>query len=348
MRRTPNEEILPAVINGWVGQIAVQERDALLQTAREFLHECFHVPRAPRLVRSADCPSLPFILSLIRQAIVDDKPLSHWHGDGLTTVLRAIEYGVFAAIEASLLHGTGSLHYDLLSPLYDAGIEPTVISLNYDVLVDNVMFDLGEGEQRGFPKYGAEISSRVLSDNRYGVLLKLHGSLNWMHCPKCGQLELFVTEGMRTAKALHVLYRRTEEDQFLTAARRCRTRGCSGVYEPLLLAPSFRKNYGNVHLDSVWTQAGEALRRADRAVIIGYSLPTDDVEVGLLLKTCLDHLDPSQITVVEYTDPGRPETRLIEENPVGRRFRSLLGRGIDWQPHGLEGWLRGAVSWTER
>jgi NAD-dependent SIR2 family protein deacetylase len=226
-------------------------------------------------------------------------------------------------------------------------VAPTVISLNYDVLVDNGMFALGLYENRGFPDYGAQATNSRLPRERFARLLKLHGSLNWMHCPACDHLELLVTESMHTSKALYELYNDKEEDLFLVSRRKCSTEGCSGIYAPLLLAPSFRKNYGNVHLDAVWTQAREALQAADRVVIIGYSLPTDDVEVGLLLKTGLANIDPSKVTVVEYTG-GRPELRKLEDNPVGRRFRSLLGQGIDWQPDGFENWLNQPTEWTER
>ena len=75
------------------------------------------------------------------------------------------------------------------------------------------------------------------------------------------------------------------------------------------------------------------MKDCSRAVIIGYSLPTDDVEVAMLFKRGLDHLDKKDITVVEYVQGDEEksvgERTLLEEHPTGRRFRSLFGDGLD-------------------
>jgi len=86
------------------------------------------------------------------------------------------------------------------------------------------------------------------------------------------------------------------------------------------------------------------MMKADRAIIIGYSLPTDDVEIALLFKRGLDHLPRNQITVVEYVHGDlekTPNQRMpIEQHPTGQRFRSLFGPGLDWHTIGFEGWLK--------
>jgi hypothetical protein len=85
------------------------------------------------------------------------------------------------------------------------------------------------------------------------------------------------------------------------------------------------------------------MKAADRAVIIGYSLPNDDVEVSLLLKRGLDHLPRNQITVVEYVDgdDAKPQSsrRRISDHPTGQNFSTLFGDQIDWHTTGFQGWL---------
>lgn len=66
-------------------------------------------------------------------------------------------------------------------------------------------------------------------------------------------------------------------------------------------------------------------------------MPDDDVEVIYLLKRSLAHLQPNQITVVEL-DKTVPPLRL-EQNTVGRRYRTLFGDGVDWHPEGMDAWL---------
>jgi len=78
------------------------------------------------------------------------------------------------------------------------------------------------------------------------------------------------------------------------------------------------------------------LREADRAIIVGYSLPEDDVNVIYLLKRGLSQLDTRMTTIVE-SDLKRQK---IDEHPVGLRYRSLFGDGLDWRTEGLEAWLQ--------
>ena len=105
----------------------------------------------------------------------------------------------------------------------------------------------------------------------------------------------------------------------------------------------FVKDYDDPHVSRVRREAEKAMKEADRAFIIGYSLPTDDVDVAMLLKRGLGHLQSEQITVVEYVE-GEEDVPAGERTPqaqheVGRRFRSMLGPGLDWHTTGFEGWL---------
>jgi hypothetical protein len=182
----------------------------------------------------------------------------------------------------------------------------------------------------------------------FGRLLKIHGSLNWLYCERCKRLDLFVSEGLqglRTAKALDELYNFAPfNDAYSCRGTPCRNhRGCDGFVSPILITPTYVKHYENPHVERVWAEAEHAMIEADRAVIIGYSLPTDDVEVAMLLKRGLDHIPRDRITVVEYVDGDidKPTDRRVplEQHPTGRRFRALFGASLDWHTTGLEGWL---------
>jgi len=116
---------------------------------------------------------------------------------------------------------------------------------------------------------------------------------------------------------------------------------CGTHTRPILITPTQRKNYGNPHIGRVWYEAERALRAASRAVIIGYSLPDDDLDVLYVLKRGLAHLDPGQITVVEYDQPAR---RCLSDHPVGRRYRALFGESVQWCPDGFAGWVATAAA----
>ena len=349
-------DILPAALNGEMAhddrRTLVADREKLLELTREFLSDCFHVPVDRNQVTSADCPSLPMVLSMLRRSSAAGLPLGSWEGDRLVKAKRAIEYAMFAVIEAALrrIPGNRQFHYELLDPLYERGVEPCVVSLNYDVIVDNAMFSLSE-KYLGMcpPDYQVDVATDRYRDfcsgGTFGHLLKIHGSLNWLYCDRCTRLDLFVSEGMRTGKALDELFHSVPfDDAYSCRGTPCRNSSCNGFVSPILITPTYVKDYENPHVERVWAEAEQAMKNADRAVIIGYSLPTDDVEVAMLFKRGLDHLPRERITVVEFVDGDadkrREERTPLDMHPTGQRFRSLFGGGLDWHTVGFGDWLR--------
>lgn len=352
------DEILPAALNGEMAHdnrsTPLSDREELLGLTGAFLSDCFNVPNRRPVVKE-DCPSLPFLLSMLRQSVAMNMPIGKWKDVDLLKAKRAIEYSIFAVIEAALrrIPEDKQFHHTLLTPLYRQGIEPTVVSLNYDVIVDNAMFSLSDHYQGARPPdYRVDISTpryqQFQTAGTFGSLLKIHGSLNWLFCEKCKRLEIFVSEGLnglRTAKALDELYHSVPfGDAYSCRGTPCRNPQCDGFISPILITPTYHKDYENPHVKKVWDEAEQAMKKADRALIIGYSLPTDDVEIALLFKRGLDHLPRNQITVVEYVhgdaEKAPSERTPLERHPTGQRFRSLFGPDLDWHTTGFEGWLK--------
>lgn len=301
---------------------AYDERLLHAKTASLFLKEMFFVPFESGSA-NADCfPALPLLLSLLDQAIDRREPFAaRWPPDRLAEVRRDLEFAVFAVVRNALMRGAISDCHDRLIAAY-SNSEPVILSLNYDVIVDNALLRLAHGRGAVMPSYGIT-SSDDSGENRYGQLLKLHGSLNWVYCPNCGRLDLTRSQDFGYfVKAADVLF--LGEDS-------CRV--CNATMRPIMITPTQLKDYRNPYIAGVWQRADFALRRADRAIFIGYSLPDDDLEVIYLLKRALSHLSAESITVVEQTTQPR------SENAVFRRYRTLFGSDLDWQPGGFEKWL---------
>ena len=347
------DEILPAALNGETDyQTPVIDREDLLDYTGRFLADCFNVP-STRPVTRTDCPSLPRVLSMLRRSFDLNMPLGKWQGDELIKVKRAIEYSIFAVIEAALRRMPQpalTLHRDLLDGLYLRNVDFTVVSLNYDVIIDNTILALNESRANMcMPDYGVDLSTppyirSVMTRGTRGRLYKIHGSLNWLYCEKCHRLDLFISEGMRTLKALDELYNQLEEKGgYSCRGTPCRNKSCDGFVSPILVSPTFAKDYENPHIKRVWQQAESAMKQCDRAVFIGYSLPDDDVEVAMLLKRGLGHLTSDRITVVEYVpgDAEKSKGRMpLDQHPTGQHFRSIFGAGLDWHTTGFAGWLK--------
>jgi hypothetical protein len=319
------------------------EREGYLQLLESFLIENFHVPTNIGERHTYSYPGLPLLLSLIDTAIDRKQPLgASWSVERLEDVRSSLEYAIFALLEAELRQGLPSFHDEALQKVFRFGLEPHVISLNYDIIIDNSMVSANEGLGGPFPDYGCDFSTEYLE--RFplsrGKLLKLHGSLNWLYCPACHRLDLGLSEsGTRTTKQLDALYQ--VEQQFnLEKNYSCKGSpcpDCNTPVRPILITPTHHKDYRNPHVSRVWYEAERLLRKADHAVFIGYSLPDDDVEVAYLFKRGLAHLLPDAVTVVEYD----PQNRLLQDNPVGLRYRTLFGDGLDWHSSGFGPWVQG-------
>jgi hypothetical protein len=197
-----------------------------------------------------------------------------------------------------------------------------------------------------FPSYKCDIATDIYRNrpDRFGALLKVHGSLNWLYCPNYHRLDLAISEsGRHFVKALDELWWQSE-DARLVNRYRCTGAPCPNCGQhvrPVMITPTQKKDYRNPHIARIWYEAERALRQAERAVFIGYSMPEDDVEVVYLLKRGLAHLAPSQITVVEYVRRSdHTPLPLLAEHPVGARYRALFGDGIDWHPEGFNRWAQ--------
>jgi hypothetical protein len=312
------------------------EREYYIDLLDQFLIENFHVPSRAEDRTETDYPALPLLLSLVDKAIDRNQTMGpNWSVDKLRQVRRALQYMVFALLEYKLRRLKKAYYGDLLKALDPNRINPpTIISLNYDIIIDNAMVQHYER----LPDYGCDIATeRYQALPRFGSLFKIHGSLNWSYCPNCDRLDLGVSKSGSTYKMLEELYQVNPlEARYSCHGFPCPH--CTTFVEPILITPTQLKDYRNPHVSQVWVGAEQALRRAQRVFIVGYSLPDDDLDVIYLLKRGLGQLaqqNPGDITVVEKTrDQSTPP---ISDHPVGRRFRTIFGPKVNWRTDGFEG-----------
>ena len=133
----------------------------------------------------------------------------------------------------------------------------TVITFNYDLLIEDALFNLETPFTYGLPDKSVDYvgSQRCTTSEIEKAIkvLKLHGSLNW-------------SKVNTDRLSIHPDY--------------------SGVFkaghEPLLIPPTWRKNVGG-HLEAIWDEALRALRNATRIIVIGFSMPPVDMYFKYLI-----------------------------------------------------------------
>jgi len=202
----------------------------------------------------------------------------------------------------------------------------SVISTNWDILLDNSIKNEIDKKYKGkaVVDYCCYISSYDESDEsvKPGLetlglggfnikLLKLHGSLNWLQCPRC--LRMYVDFHNKIA---------VEQYTRPINCRHCDNHFGSQASHKLisnLIMPTFLKNFSNPQYKIIWQNAGIELSEATKVVFIGYSLPQADFEMRQLLSRMIRK--DAKIEVVDYGE--KTNSRIIETK---KRYSVFFGQ----------------------
>lgn len=221
-------------------------------------------------------PTLEEVLGIIELALQRSESFKGFGIMPARPKLQQIREQLILLIGAILAvpRGRSGSHREMLRKFESAGwlMKSALISLNYDIHMDNALigardeFDVDLDYGTDFANFDRDDDWKRPRAQRAIPLFKLHGSLNWLYCPRCTQLTL-------TPKIKGVLSHRHKG--------RC---GCDEELAPIIVPPSFFKEMSNFHLQTVWRKAQQALASAKVIVFCGYSLPDADIHIKYMLK----------------------------------------------------------------
>jgi hypothetical protein len=301
--------------------------DAMDRELATFFSEIFHIDVDNEDVSQISFPTFEEVLGHTDLAILRKEAFRHFDIENRAANsgrLRFIaQYLVFlvAKVLDARLRDRSVYHRRLVSALRNADELRTVffVSTNYDILIDNALteehahgVDLDYGiEFRNFQRDGDWERPDPESCVR---LYKPHGSLNWLFCPTCNELEI-------TPKEKGVVTRLISDFAHATCPQ------CESVYAPLIVPPTFYKDLNNVFLSGVWNRTDVALRRAKHIVFCGYSFPDADIHIKYLLKRAqTNRTEPLRVTVANHYRGKTTQESSQEED----RFKRFLGRGVEF------------------
>lgn len=161
-----------------------------------------------------------------------------------------------------------------------SGARNTVITFNYDTVLEEAVHTIGVKYTYGFPSsLGIDISSShsVQIEQEQGAMpiLKLHGSVNW-GLPNQGEGPMKIFN--------------TYEEV------------CGAGHKVVLIPPTWRKVFDDP-LTKVWEGAVKALTEATRIVVIGFSMPPTDIHFKYLLAAGLQ--DNISLRKFLFVNPDR-------------------------------------------
>ncbi len=268
---------------------------------------------------STDACIPPFedVLSLFDYCIGNNVPLSgDYSVDKLRQLRQKLIYIMGRVLQEEMDRRTDEpLAGSFVSRVRD---EDSIVSLNYDLIVDNALRRLVGRTNYHIPIRNHQFYPSPLHVPGSGIY-KLHGSLNWLYCPVCR--EIYTTDHRK--EGLEAL------------ARSVLCEECETPLEVVLITPTYLKNYGNSFISQLWHKAQQKLQHAEQVVFVGYSLPEADIDLRIFLTRALYanrviRNRPCEITVVD-----RAET---DENDVSKRYEQLFG-SVHYYRHGFEKYI---------
>lgn len=213
----------------------------------------------------------------------------------------------------------------------------SIITTNWDIMLDNYIYKLLSDEKKekgeyfkGVVDYCCYISSLDENDHSikpglyalgrkgYNVkLLKLHGSLNWLQCPKCQRLYVKFYKKFNGGYVFDKKYCRHCERNFQQTNEQSNQLGTN------IIMPTFLKNLNNIQNKLIWQNSAIEISEAKKLVFIGYSLPLADFEFKQMLSRMTRKDVEIEVYLVPDDDPQNYTGNAIYQT-AGYRFQNYF------------------------
>ncbi len=212
------------------------------------------------------------------------------------------------------------------------------ITTNWDIILDNAIYRSinKQNLKNGVIDYCChttqydtedKIMPSLLAKGKgyYNVkILKLHGSLNWLFCPRCNRLYTKFYKKISTHEFIKRPVCRICDKNF----RNTNSNDQGPMLTGQLLMPTYMKDLSNVQFKMIWQKANIELSEAKKIIFIGYSFPMADFEIRQLLSRNVPH-----DTEIEVVLKGN-------NKEIERRYRSFFGRrNINFNIEGAEKYI---------
>jgi hypothetical protein len=190
--------------------------------------------------------------------------------------------------------------------------EDSVISFNYDTLADVTLEHFKFAQYKAYCELLSGQRPKIRAYRGRGVLLKLHGSGNWVACSN-RECEQYSVPHIPFPKRSNRLPR--IGDSGFGKCVFCGTEGPEAVIVPPVTEKLLNRN---AFLRSLWLIARDKIASAERIVFIGYSFPIGDVYSEWLFRQ------------IHFLEGEKPE--LVVVNPeiykprssVSQRYRTIF------------------------
>lgn len=197
--------------------------------------------------------------------------------------------------------------------------EDTVITLNYDMIADYALAK-SEEDFQGIPNTRLNKLTYLVQEKTFfggtptsvgglhgspGYYLKLHGSINWVHCPnlRCRKHDYI---------AFHQFWMGEMDKSNPQPGLLCAH--CGSPLEVLVIPPTFTKQIEAIpKLQLLWNLSRREISDATEIILIGVSLAPSDFLLRWLLKHATYPIrnDPARVIVVNPNEEHRERAKEV-------------------------------------
>ncbi len=165
-------------------------------------------------------------------------------------------------------------------------------------------------------------------------LLKLHGSSNWLRCPVSNG----VFTGMGMPGSCYDLYVPPVASPLITKLPSSNEQGNPPTLEPLIITPTFIKEFELPHIQNTWHNAFVELRECTEVVFLGYSMPEADYHFRTLLRRALRPETKVSVVLTE-NDNLQQIPRKFRWTSATTRYASFFGEDVDFHYNRVSGYF---------
>lgn len=248
--------------------------------------------------------------------------------NGLSRITRGNTLGAIRTLIPEMFYSLSlkPIHSDLYAELARTRIKAgdAIITFNYDLACEHALKRAGLWEISD--GYGFDIGVQQIPRSKSNIL-KLHGSTNWVGILFDGNMGIGQASSVYDSRPavfgsrnfLYLGYPTDIQDPLCKGISRCG--GQPAVILPALHKKFFHETFAGQEWrpfwDHIWGKAADALRCADRIILIGYSMPKADERARELLLRQGNR--EAEIQVFSGSN-----TAAIEEEFEGSGFRNVV------------------------
>lgn len=193
----------------------------------------------------------------------------------------------------------------------------TIITTNWDTLIEGYLERNHIAYNYGFQSPYTSGDSSLRRHRTRLLLLKIHGSANWLRCLHCGAISIYPDNG-----AADSLF----EDEKQEKCKSCYQQESPSEpsLQPEIVTPTMVKSLASRLYLNLWGAASSRIQSATHVIFVGYSLPAADFDFRYLLQRNVSPAAKIDVVLYKDDDPRHTDRENLKSLLPEKRYRNAF------------------------